>query len=169
MSFLASLLSFLFDLFALFLPLPQRPPAPDRQPEPQRDAHREGARQLDASPGRDLKQAQPGGIVSAVIFLTDASDSKEEFVSESSFLSQLEQRTQQVKITLANLEAEKVRIEGMIAQLQPLVPHYDALLAAERSISEAHIALDTAEAPPEAPQPQQNPWDQPEDQPRPNW
>lgn len=67
------------------------------------------------------------------------------------FLSQLEQRTQQVKITLANLEAEKVRIESMIAQLQPIVPHYDALLQAERQISEANIALegDTADAPPE--------------------
>ena len=52
-------------------------------------------------------------------------------VSEASFLSQLEQRTQQVKITLANLEAEKIRIEELIGRLQPLVPHYDALLAAE--------------------------------------
>jgi hypothetical protein len=57
------------------------------------------------------------------------------------FLQQLEQRTEQVKITLANLEAERVRIEGMIAQLQPLVPHYDALLAAERAIADAHIEL----------------------------
>lgn len=57
------------------------------------------------------------------------------------FLQQLEQRTEQVKITLANLEAERVRIEGMIAQLQPLVPHYDALLAAERAIAEANIDL----------------------------
>ena len=65
----------------------------------------------------------------------------EDDVSEE-FLSQLEQRTQQVKITLANLEAEKVRIEGMIAQLQPIVPHYDALLQAERQISEANIALE---------------------------
>ena len=60
------------------------------------------------------------------------------------FLQQLEQRTEQVKITLANLEAERVRIEGMIAQLQPLVPHYDALLAAERAIADAHIDLGTA-------------------------
>jgi hypothetical protein len=60
------------------------------------------------------------------------------------FLTQLEQRTQQLKITLANLEAEKVRIEGLIAQLQPLVPHYDALLAAERQITEANISLEPA-------------------------
>ena len=163
MSFLASLLSFLFDVCSIFWLSLFRQQDAKREPRP---AH---TSQLDASPERDLNHAQPGGIVSPVIFLTDASDSKEEFVSDSSFLSQLEQRTQQVKITLANLEAEKVRIEGMISQLQPLVPHYDALLAAERSISEAQIPLDTAEAPPpEAPQPHQNPWDQ-QDQPKTNW
>jgi hypothetical protein len=59
-----------------------------------------------------------------------------------SFLSQLEQRTQQVKITLANLEAERTRIEGMINALQPLVPQYDALLAAERTLLEAHVELE---------------------------
>jgi hypothetical protein len=58
------------------------------------------------------------------------------------FLSQLEQRTQQVKITLANLEAEKVRIEGLITQLQPIVPHYDALLAAERQLAEANVSIE---------------------------
>jgi hypothetical protein len=58
------------------------------------------------------------------------------------FLTQLEQRTQQVKITLANLEAEKVRIEGLIARLQPIVPHYDALVAAERTLVEAQLPLD---------------------------
>jgi hypothetical protein len=60
------------------------------------------------------------------------------------FLTQLEQRTQQVKITLANLEAEKVRIEGLIARLQPIVPHYDALVAAERTLVEAQLPLDEA-------------------------
>ena len=58
------------------------------------------------------------------------------------FLTQLEQRTQQVKITLANLEAEKIRIEGVIARLQPIVPHYDALVAAERTLIEAQLPLD---------------------------
>ena len=61
------------------------------------------------------------------------------------FLKQLEQRTQQVKITLANLEAEKIRIESQIAQLQPMVPHYDALIEAERSLSQASIAFETPE------------------------
>ncbi len=60
------------------------------------------------------------------------------------FLTQLEQRTQQVKITLANLEAEKVRIEGLIARLQPIVPHYDALVAAERTLIESQLSLDEA-------------------------
>lgn len=59
-----------------------------------------------------------------------------------SFLTQLEQRTQQVKITLANLEAEKTRVEGLIQQIQPLVPHYDALLHAERALDEAHVQFE---------------------------
>lgn len=87
-------------------------------------------------------------------------------MSDSSFLAQLEQRTQQVKITLANLEAEKVRIEGLIAQLQPLIPHYDALIEAERRISEANVPVHQAEltaghaeAPSEQPQQsEQHPW-----------
>ena len=67
------------------------------------------------------------------------------------FLSQLEQRTQQVKITLANLEGEKVRIEGLIAQLQPIIPHYDALITAERRLSEANIGLEPQLLPLEPP------------------
>jgi len=69
-------------------------------------------------------------------------------VADTSFLSQLEQRTQQVKITLANLEAERTRIEGMINALQPLVPQYDALVAAERTLLDANVELE--EAPPAA-------------------
>jgi hypothetical protein len=61
-----------------------------------------------------------------------------------SFLTQLEQRTEQVKITLANLEAQKARIEQQIAQLQPVVPHYDALLTAERALKEANVEIDDA-------------------------
>lgn len=83
-------------------------------------------------------------------------EGEERVVSDESFLSQLEQRTQQVKITLANLEAEKVRIEGLIARLQPLVPHYDALLAAEQSIREANVSLEPTTAPaPASEEPQQ--------------
>ncbi len=83
---------------------------------------------------------------------------REDNVSDE-FLSQLEQRTQQVKITLANLEAEKIRIEGLIAQLQPIVPHYDALVAAERQISESRIPLEsTHPAPHEAPPAEGSGW-----------
>lgn len=60
----------------------------------------------------------------------------------SDFLKQLEQRTEQVKITLANLEAEKIRIESQINALQPLVPQYDALIEAERSLSQASISFE---------------------------
>jgi hypothetical protein len=67
-------------------------------------------------------------------------------MNESTFLQQLEQRTEQVKITLANLEAERTRIEGAIAQLQPLVPHYDALVGAERALVESQITLDAPSA-----------------------
>jgi len=87
-------------------------------------------------------------------------------MSDSSFLAQLEQRTQQVKITLANLEAEKVRIEGLIAQLQPLIPHYDALIEAERRIADANVPVHQAElaaghpaaAPQGEPQQPEHPW-----------
>lgn len=79
----------------------------------------------------------------------EGSDQGAEAYVSDEFLSQLEQRTQQVKITLANLEAEKVRIEAQIAQLQPVVPHYDALLAAERQLAEAAIPLEPARAEPQ--------------------
>ncbi len=82
---------------------------------------------------------------------------REDDVSDE-FLTQLEQRTQQVKITLANLEAEKVRIEGLMAQLQPLVPQYDALLAAERQITEANISLEPSQAPPQDPAAESSGW-----------
>ena len=80
-----------------------------------------------------------------------------------SFLTQLEQRTQQVKITLANLEAEKVRIEGLIARLNPILPHYDALIAAERTLVDAQLPLDEAapaveEQEPEVPSSYQSGW-----------
>lgn len=79
-------------------------------------------------------------------------------MSESSFLSQLEQRTQQVKITLANLEAEKTRIENLIGQLQPLVPQYDALIAAEKTISDAQIELSAMSGEASQEQQPQNGW-----------
>lgn len=69
---------------------------------------------------------------------------------DDSFLSQLEQRTEQVKITLANLEAERARIENMIGQLQPIVPHYDALLAAERALRDSNLELHQPEPEPGA-------------------
>ena len=40
--------------------------------------------------------------------------------------------------------AEKTRIENQIAQLQPLVPQYDALVAAERALAEANIPIEPA-------------------------
>ena len=90
-------------------------------------------------------------------------------MAETSFLSQLEQRTQQVKITLANLEAEKVRIEGQIAALQPTVPHYDALIAAERALAEANVAIEPAatDAPPQDSTPYS--WNTPSEQPSNSW
>ncbi len=127
-------------------------------PLPRRDDRARDDDLLDGPPDRHLNGAAARGIVSNAPSLRIV-EPREDFVADSSFLSQLEQRTQQVKITLANLEAEKVRIEGLITRLQPLVPHYDALLDAERSISEAQIALEEAPAPPPA-----NPWDAPQQQ-----
>lgn len=105
-----------------------------------------------------------GGVTIPQAFRRDtaALSPEEGVVSEASFLSQLEQRTQQVKITLANLEAERVRIEALIARLQPLVPHYDALLAAEQSIRDANISLETA-APPA---PQAEAWSDQQEEPQ---
>lgn len=104
---------------------------------------------------RTLMETREPGIVVPAAFARDARVPipKEGLVSDGSFLSQLEQRTQQVKITVANLEAEKARIEALIDRLQPLIPHYDALLAAEHAIQESNIQLETA-----APA-QQHAWD----------
>ncbi len=98
-----------------------------------------------------LSEASGAGILVPVMFRRDADVDVETMTNDTSFLAQLEQRTQQVKITLANLEAERTRIEGLIARLQPLVPHYDALLDAERAINEANIALEEARGEPSPP------------------
>jgi hypothetical protein len=55
------------------------------------------------------------------------------------FLSLLERRTQQLKTALANLKDDKVRIEALVAKLEPLVPQYDALVSAERSLADAQV------------------------------
>jgi len=94
-------------------------------------------------------------------------------VNDTSFLPLLEQRTQQVKITLANLESEKARIETQIAALQPLIPHYDALIEAERALALANVTLE--DAPPAGaaePVPAQYAWNTPAapgDRPAQNW
>ncbi len=99
---------------------------------------------LDAAPPADLSKPVRDGMLIPPMFLNRADAPEEGAMSDTSFLSQLEQRTQQVKITLANLEAERTRIEGLIARLQPLVPHYDNLLDAERALHEAQITLEPA-------------------------
>jgi len=62
-----------------------------------------------------------------------------------SFLSVLEQRTEQLKTALVNLKADKMRAEALIAKLEPLVPQYDALLAAERALVDAQAEIDHAQ------------------------
>jgi len=104
-------------------------------------APRKPARALDGARPAALSEPDRGGILIPSIFLR-ADAPQEAAMSDTSFLSQLEQRTQQVKITLANLEAERTRIEGLISRLQPLVPHYDNLLDAERALHEAQITLE---------------------------
>lgn len=156
MSLLWTFLSAAFNLASmLWIALMRQlaPPLPRERRAPDHDL-------LDGPPDRHLNGAAARGIVSSTPS-PNVVEPREDLVADSSFISQLEQRTQQVKITLANLEAEKVRIEGLIARLQPLVPHYDALLDAERSISEAQIALESA--PVAAPAPA-NPWDAPQQQ-----
>lgn len=86
-----------------------------------------------------------------------------------SFLSQLEQRTQQVKITLANLEAEKTRIEGLINQIQPLVPQYDALLQAEHDLQQSQVRFEDLRPEPsvdaDATSQEETVWENPDPQP----
>ena len=154
MSLLWTLLSAVFNVASmLWIALMRQlaPPLPPEHRAPDDD-------RLDDLPDRHLN----GAAARAIVYNAPSPnvvEPREDLVADSSFLSQLEQRTQQVKITLANLEAEKVRIEGLITRLQPLVPHYDALLDAERSISEAQIALESAPSPAPAPE---NPWDAPQ-------
>ena len=111
--------------------------------------HLAGHRVLDAN--APIGSAPTATDVVASAIRAEVSWFKED-VMAGSFLSQLEQRTQQVKITLANLEAEKTRIEGLIGQIQPLVPHYDALLDAERSLSEAQVQFEDLRPDPSAEQ-----------------
>ena len=99
---------------------------------------------IDDRADHDLERSAPERMIEKRT--AEGSETGREDDVSDEFLSQLEQRTQQVKITLANLEAEKVRIEGLIAQLQPIVPHYDALVAAERQIAEAQISLEPGQA-----------------------
>jgi len=154
MSLLWALLSAVFNVASMLwiALMRQLAPPPPRQQRATDDDVIEGPpdRHLNGAAARVMVKDAP---------LHDVVEPREDFVADSSFLSQLEQRTQQVKITLANLEAEKVRIENQLARLQPLVPHYDALLDAERSIADAQIALEAAPQP--APE---NPWDAPEQQ-----
>ncbi len=149
MFFLDVILSFIRGLISLFV-LPFFGPAGDSaRDDASLNRDRTAADRLDMC--EDFTQRNADDLehrsraVQSVIITQDGSGrrSAEDHVTDS-FLAQLEQRTQQVKITLANLEAEKTRIEAQIAQLQPIVPHYDALLEAERAIAGAQIAFDVA-------------------------
>jgi hypothetical protein len=79
----------------------------------------------------------------------DLSGSISEGDVTTSFLSLLEQRTQQLKTALTNLEGDKIRIEALIAKLQPLVPQYDALVSAEQLL--ANVQVDPSDSPPGEP------------------
>lgn len=158
MSYLQAVWEFLADVFSLFWLSVLNPNVnePDEVARPGTVQAETDARAID-TPSSQHQTLTTSGLIetreevmvvagSTLSNHTAAAISKEDHVSDGSFLSQLEQRTQQVKITLANLEAEKARIEALIDRLQPLVPHYEALLAAERSIEEAHISLEPAAA-----------------------
>lgn len=152
MSILRALAWFLADILAFFWYTVFEPPTND----PNRAAPKRS--QFDETRQQALSDAPEHAILVPSMYRRGEGLAAEDLVNESSFLSQLEQRTQQVKITLANLEAEKVRIEGLISQLQPVVPHYDALLDAERAIARANVAIEEARLAPES-QPEQS-WEQ---------
>jgi hypothetical protein len=155
MSILWALITAVFNVTSMLwiALMRQLAPAPPRK-RCAPDDHRS-----DGRPDRHLNVAVTRGTLRITPAYPVMKPVEDHLVPDSSFLSQLEQRTQQVKITLANLEAEKVRIESQIARLQPIVPHYDALLEAERAIADAQIALESAPEP--APE---NPWDAPQQQ-----
>jgi hypothetical protein len=149
MSLIAALLALIRDMWAMFFFWVLGPPVNET---PGYRADSNGA-DLEVSVNSSTKVCSTGAVTleshatarHGVAPIVMARAGQEDDDVSDSFLTQLEQRTQQVKITLANLEAEKVRIEGLIAQLQPFVPHYDALLAAERTLSEAAVSLDAAQ------------------------
>jgi hypothetical protein len=160
-SFMSALWHFIADTIAFlwfsFIEPPVNEPA---EVTPRRTTDRPSATlRLDEPPPQVLSEAREDGILVPRMYRRGTEEAVEDSVNESSFLSQLEQRTQQVKITLANLEAEKVRIEGLITQLQPVVPHYDALLEAERAISNANIALEQTHSAPERDSQQEPSWE----------
>jgi hypothetical protein len=121
---------------------------PDESRPAPAPAHHAELSQLDAAPRPDLNNKAARAILVPPVFRKEAEVGVEVAVNDSSFLAQLEKRTQQVKSTLAHLESEKLRIEGLIAQLEPVVPRYDALIEAERAVSAAVIGGE-----PEAPAP----------------
>jgi hypothetical protein len=138
MSLIGGLLAFIHEIISwfwfTFVGPSVNEPLQDTRP-PREPASPNLVAQSDNELGTNI---EPSGDVAAASSNGGGSRWKEQQMSET-FLAQLEQRTQQVKITLANLEAERTRIEGLIAQLQPLVPHYEALLTAERIPRDADI------------------------------
>jgi hypothetical protein len=150
MELIAALFSLINDLWTAFIMMlfgPRVNEPSEFVPDPKNGEHRERVH---------VDNGHAGGIERIPLkrylnLSVHANGRDEEDAVSDAFLSQLEQRTEQVKITLANLEADKVRIEGMIAQLQPLVPHYDALVAAERTLRDADVRLDEPRADEPAP------------------
>ena len=55
---------------------------------------------------------------------------------------QLTRSEQRCRAPADGIERPVHQVEGLISRLQPLVPHYDALIAAERAIDESRIELD---------------------------
>ena len=123
--------------------------------------HHTESSQLDAATPPALNDQPARAILVPQVFRKEADVDVEVAVNESSFLAQLEKRTQQVKSTLAHLEAEKLRIEGLIAQLEPVVPRYDALIEAERTVSAAVMTVEPEASAPAAPA-QESRWGTPE-------
>src|SRR5262245_21398930 len=138
LGWIASLIRELLSWVLLNFLLPRVNPVPKAEP----DGGVKSVSKVDAPADHPLERRSTARHLEKQA--AEGSEQAEADVSDE-FLSQLEQRTQQVKITLANLEAEKVRIEAQIAQLQPIVPHYDALLSAERQLADAAIELEPSQ------------------------
>ncbi len=63
-------------------------------------------------------------------------------VESKSLIRQLEKRAEEHRARVTALEEEKSRIDQIIRDIQGVIPHYEALIAAERALDRSVKATD---------------------------